>query len=226
MPTSEYLLGRRSDLSGYLIHLTRDYDDISPRKNLKSILRKGCVEARNAYCLFMRGMNSLPPAETELFKVVCFTETPLSELNYMVQTMEGRSTALSPYGLVFKKEVVRARGGNPVFYIDTRSEDGKERCEYLWSCFREAKKNGFKSEGASSLLPLINKVSNQIDFSWEREWRIAGNFNFKFNEVFLGLCPKNRLEDFEDEFPGIVWVSPRWGRDQIISKLRQLAVSE
>jgi hypothetical protein len=54
---------------------------------------------------------------------------------------------------------------------------------------------------------------------------IAGNFNFKFNEVFRPL-PKNRLEDFEDEFPGIVWVSPRWGRDQIISKLRQLAVSE
>src|SRR5437867_3244543 len=127
MPSSEYLLGRRSDLSGYLVHLTRDYDGKSAKNNLRSILRTRCVEARNVYCLFMSEITKLPPTQANLFNVVCFTETPLSELNYIVQTMEGRSACLKPYGLVFAKEVVRQAGGNPVFYVNTASSSGKER---------------------------------------------------------------------------------------------------
>jgi hypothetical protein len=168
--------------------------------------------------------NCLRPPSAELFQVVCFTEVPLSELNYIVQTMEGRTTELSSYGLVFKKEVVTAHGGNPVFYINTRSQEGKERCDYLWECFREAKKKGFEDNGASSFFSFVNKVNDRVDFSWEREWRIVGDFQFELSDVFLGLCPQTRIEEFEDAFSDIAWVSPRWGRDQIISKLRELAM--
>jgi hypothetical protein len=224
MPSSEYLLGRRSDLSSYLVHLTKECDGKSARKNLRSILRDECIEARNSYCLFMSETKKLPSPSAELFQVVCFTEVPLNELNYIVQTMEGRTTELSSYGLVFKKDVVTTHGGNPVFYIDTRSQEGKERCDYLWECFREAKKNGFEDNGASSFFPFVNKVNERVDFSWEREWRIVGDFQFELSDVFLGLCPETRIEEFEDAFSDIAWVSPRWGRDRIISKLRELAM--
>jgi hypothetical protein len=223
MPTSDYLLSRRNDLSGYLVHLTRDYQNKSAKKNLRSILKSRCIEARNAHCLFMSKIGKLQPSHARRFRTVCFTETPLSELNYLTQTMEDRSIHMSQYGLVFEKEVIRQAGGNPVFYLDTRSDEGKRRCDAFWDCFREAQEVGLRSHPFTSFLPYINKVDGKIDFSWEREWRIASDFSFDLSEVFLGLAPKDQISELEDQFSEIHWISPRWGRDQIITKLRELA---
>ena len=191
MPSRDYLLGRRTDFSNYLVHLTREYSGVEARKNLISILKTRTIEARNGYCLFKSAITELPPDQMKLFGTVCFTETPLSDLNYVTQTMEGRSTELSQYGLMFSKKVIIEAGGNPVFYLDTRSSEGKERCQAMWDCFRSAEKVGFKSHPFSSFLPFINKVDHRNDFTSKREWRIVGDFRFKRSEVFLGLCPKD-----------------------------------
>jgi hypothetical protein len=70
-----------------------------------------------------------------------------------------------------------------------------------------------------TFLPFVNKCDSKYDFSWEREWRIAGDFEFVLSDVFLGLAPTKRIEELEDKFSDFPWISPRWGRDQIISKL-------
>lgn len=43
------LLARRSDLSTFLVHLTRDYESMSARDNLKSIVSDRVIEARNPF---------------------------------------------------------------------------------------------------------------------------------------------------------------------------------
>jgi hypothetical protein len=74
-----------------------------------------------------------------------------------------------------------------------------------------------------SFLPFVNKAGHNYDFSWEREWRIIGNFKFKRSKIFLGLVPEAKISTFERGYPEIPWVSPRWGRDRLLSKLRELA---
>lgn len=220
MASKKYLLGRRSDLSNYLVHLTRRYNGRSPTDNLHSILKDRTIYARNAYCLFNSEIKRLPRAHAKLFWATCFTETPLSELNYLTREMKGRNVDLSQYGLVFNKYVIRRAGGNPVFYLDTRSEDGKERCDAMWDCFNQTESAEFDEDSFVSFLPFVNKVGHNIDFSWEREWRIVGDLEFVLSDIFLGLCPNLMIEEFENEYPKIHWISPRWGRDQIIEKLR------
>jgi hypothetical protein len=127
---------------------------------------------------------------------------------------------LSQYGLVFTKKMILKAGGNSVFYLDTRSGDGKERCSAIWRCFNQSKSVEFDEDSSISILPFINKVGHNIDFSWEREWRIVGAFKFVFSDIFLGLCPNGKIDEFESKYPKIHWISPRWGRDQIIEKLR------
>lgn len=222
MVTTEYLLSRRDDLSEYLVHLTRKYNGDEARDNLDRILKKGIIHARNPYCLFLSEIKKLGPSLSKSFNVVCFTETPLNGLAYITQRMEKRNIELSQYGLVFKRDVIQRAGGNSVFYLDTRSESGKERCRALWECYRLVESLGFKQHPFCSFLPLINKIGDYNDFSWEREWRIIGNFRFEQSDVFLGLAKKDRIAEYEKRFPDIPWISPRWGRDQIVSKLREL----
>ena len=224
MASAEYLLSRRNDLSSYLVHLTRAYGELTSADNLRRILKRGRLLARNPHCLFSSKIDSLSPDHSDLFNTVCFSEIPLSDLNYLTHKMEGRSCNLSQYGLVFHKTVVRDAGGNPVFYVDTRSTDGSKRCDALWDCFRAATKSGKTSHPFYSFLPFVNKVGRNYDFSWEREWRVVGDFDFKLSQVFLALAPESKLRIFEERFPEIPWVSPRWGRDRMLSKLRRLAI--
>ncbi len=219
MATSEYLLARRNDLSGYLVHLTRQYGRQSAADNLVRILKERTIRARGSHCLFM---HDLTEEEKSDFSTVCFTETPLSDLNYVTQEMRGRKIRLSQYGLVFAKGVVLQAGGNPVFYVDARSNKGRTRCDAFRQCFRIARKRGMAGDLYTSFLPLVNKVDTRNDFTWEREWRVVGDFAFELSDVFLGLAPKGDLFRFENDYPLFPWVSPRWGRDQMMAKLRRL----
>lgn len=38
---------------------------------------------------------------------------------------------------------------------------------------------------------------SEIDFRWEREWRVVGDFSFSLSEVAFGLCTKAENADFE-----------------------------
>jgi hypothetical protein len=52
MPTIEELLQRRTDLSTFVVHFTRDQGrDASARDNLLNILLTRCIEARNVYSM-------------------------------------------------------------------------------------------------------------------------------------------------------------------------------
>src|SRR5258707_230096 len=125
----------RDDLSRFLVHLTREYDDTPARDNLVSILRDKTIEARNAHCLFIHDINGRDFSQKlrKAFRTVCFTETPLPQLHRLSGEIPGRRVALSPYGLVFAKRALIDRGASPAIYINAY---GTGLREYLLDRFR------------------------------------------------------------------------------------------
>ena len=92
----EDLLHRRTDLSTFLVHFTRDSDDGATisQDNLLKILKTGRLEARNSYGMAMRLAERFPEvAKTQ--QAVCFTETPIEHAWMMCRQIADRSTKIS-----------------------------------------------------------------------------------------------------------------------------------
>jgi hypothetical protein len=229
----------RDDISRFVIHLTRRQGGKSARQNLVSILDKRTIEARTAHCLFSPlfgnlGFSSLLKAQ---FKTVCFTETPLNQISRLCAPLPGRKIELEPYGLVFYKDEVLARGGSPAVYINAH---GTQIRDFLLQQFRDHFK-GIKSLRKFSAgqreyhkqiiqyYSLINIISSYHDFAWEREWRYSGNFNFKLIDV-VAIIAKNP-DDFTafrkrlikgprgHTLRKIPVISPDWNYEEIVDTM-------
>lgn len=211
----EFLKGKR-DFSPLLVHLTKDDEGegISAKDILAEILTRKILLAASHYCLFDTDLekpeNSLIK---EKFKVVCFTETPLDLVDILLLELEGRYFFKpKPYGLVFTKDFIRQRGGNPVFYVSKIIFDS------LWKAYKNAKERNF-DQGDNKFLALVNYCDEQMDFHWEREWRVVGNLDFELSDVYLAFCPEKHMADFEEKFNELTFIDPKWGIYQILEKL-------
>ena len=125
---------------------------------------------------------------------------------------------LEPYGLVFLKERLRARGVNPVWYLNNEQADKDEVAQALCSLIAT------HPDEAAQMLPLVsvfgqliqpplvaNRRGGTVDFPWEREWRYpvaSGPFTFDEYDVFVGLCPADEIDGFEELFPYIAFIDP------------------
>lgn len=200
-----------------MVHLSRDGIDetgnlcFSAREILEFILDEKTLNAYNYYCIFQDRLNQLDDNLKDKFKVVCFTETPIDQIEVLLKRVQGRDTILKPYGLVFKKEYIRQKGGNPVFYVTGVLSNS------LWRVFNEASKSRFLGE-ENKLLALVNKCDESIDFHWEREWRIVGKLKFGLSDIYCGLCPEEDMAYFESKYQ-VKFISPRWGINKILDKL-------
>jgi hypothetical protein len=132
----------RDDLSNKLIHLVCGDTDQQAFDVFNSILNERQFRGGNG-CI--RGG----------FKCVCFSETPISKLGYILSNPMAHGIRYKPFGFMVDKSWLFERGGRPVIY---QSHD-----EY------------------SQLPPDLqyrhvtyepNNPSGPIDFTWEREWRI------------------------------------------------------
>jgi len=111
------VLSRRSDLSTFIVHLTRDENGDSANDRLESIVKSWKIQARNAFgTALSRLSEDGPSADSQ--KCVCFTETPLEYLHLLVGKIRGRSRQLAPYGVAITKKLARMKGVNPVWYVD------------------------------------------------------------------------------------------------------------
>ena len=220
MKRIEQVLAARADYSSFLVHLTRKQEGLPARKVLKKILKDRRLEARGTHCLFMHHVER---DDEEHFNVVCFTEAPLHQIKTFLGRIEGRDIELGPYGLVFTKDFISSKGGNPALYINTHHNPTLRKAAV--ALFEHARDDGFDDSPWTPLLPFINIFGRttggrRYDFYWEREWRIVGDLKFAYTDVVVGLCPAERVNEFEEEFPKVKFISPRWGLDQIINHLR------
>jgi len=223
--TRSQLLEKRGDLSQFLIHLARTghlklakdiYSlpqdtvvQLSARNNLEAIIKSRRIEARSAFGYFNykvplrradgRVLNSNSYVRRDWLRSVCFTETPLDHVHLQMQVIYGRQLHFEPYGLGFREEVVRGANGNPVLYVQTTNQNIRAALDELAI---DPLAHSFKA-----MMPLVEGFGPpwfprqtgpmEIDFRWEREWRVAGDFSFALSDVAFGFCPEREIQQFE-----------------------------
>lgn len=232
----------REDLSRFLVHLTRDYED-DAEDHLLDILKDKTIEARNAHCLFSPLIKSakFSPVLKKEFNTVCFTETPLPQVSSLLIDLPGRNVKLKPCGLVFWRTELVARGANPAVYINAKGSDNNLR-RYLLEQFKEHFRDiktlkRFKSQQTFfreliHYYSLITLISTNHNFAWEREWRFRGDFTFKYKDVVAVIAeqPKSFMKRCEKELGSgargyirrIPCISPYWSYEEILEEMSVL----
>jgi hypothetical protein len=225
------LLHRRSDLSTFVVHLTKDADGGAPaaRDNLWAILRDRILRAGQPMGWAHTEATALGGAALESQRVACFTETPLEHLYAMFADIRGRSVHLRGYGLAFTKVAARGMGINPVWYIDMTPGRSWELAGALDDLRERAVRDGLDTDPAGRLFPFIEGMGDWRgsggrikEFWWEREWRHRGDLVFRLEDVALLIVPADDHAAFEPLLPGRV-IDGTWGLERIIAKLAGVA---
>lgn len=238
------ILARRTDLSTFLVHLTREKDGSSPVDALLGILREQRIEARSPLGMAAKALEGAGH-DTASQNAVCFTETPLENVNLLTEHIDGRTCQFAPYGVAISRKQGRREGVNPVWYLDiTPGHDWLTNP--VNNLVREAVKTGdFDRQDIATLTPLIEQMgthaaesgeegtSYKKEFWWEREWRHVGDF--RLPNRYIVLCPSEDICAVEaaveelDEFERpqkVSYVDPRWSLEMIIGKLAGLSGSD
>ncbi|MEI6795982.1 MAG: abortive infection system antitoxin AbiGi family protein [Methanomassiliicoccales archaeon] len=226
---------KRSDLSNLLVHLTKQHEHdgktMSARDSLISIL----TPDEDGLCELRGGINGFYSRgrlkDDSRLKSVCFTEAPLDQIKHFSNPMPRKVACgheYSPYGLVFKQDVIRGWGGNPCFYVNTMGKDNVLR--NALSEFSKAQVNtGVPQQLKEQLMKVMIFINTfgptakgQItDFYWEREWRIPGSLSFYYDNIFCGLASIEDVDYFAGNYPHVPFVCPDWNIDKIIETLRE-----
>ena len=228
----------RADLSRFLVHLTRDYEG-DAEDNLLSMLKDQIIEARNAHCLFsplIKNSKFSSVLRTK-FNTVCFTEAPLPQVSSLLIDLPGRSVKLKPYGLVFWRNDLVSRGANPAVYINAAGSSSLRH--YLLAQFKGHFQNirtfhKFQARQAyfNELIhyyALVNVISTNHDFAWEREWRFVGDFKFKYKDIVAVIAedPASLIQRCRDELGSRAVncinrtpiISPYWNQEEVLEQL-------
>ncbi len=206
---------RRNDMSTFLVHLTRNTEDgRTAKENLIDIICSRVIEPRNSKGLFY----AVDEVKHQV-KSVCFNETPLSCIKYMLGKLHGRDIELSHYGLVFSKDFLMQKGANPVFYVNTYADQNRKQA--LIDTIRQ-----LPIDRQREIAPYIdifgwtNAGGEIYDFQWEHEWRYSGNFGFEWKDIIFGLCEDEYIDEVEQLFEKeIRFVSPFMSLEEIVGRL-------
>jgi hypothetical protein len=222
------VLYRRSDLSTFVVHLTRDEEHKSAKDKLKSITRDWTIRAKSPFGAAVKTLNA-KQMSTNSQECVCFTETPLEYIHLMTAEIIERDYTFKNYGIAMTKKMARKNGVNPVWYTDiTPGHDWLMKP--INALIDEAVKSGnFCDSEIAKITPFIEQMGDNRptggdlkEFWWEREWRHAGDFELP-NHV-ITICPEDDFSEFEDlvqEQQGFKpkCINPNWGLEKIIARL-------
>lgn len=164
-------------MSDHVVHFTKNYNGTDAYTNMLGILSTGVIQARNPFGICR---TKAPDLATQ--KAVCFSEVPLHLLGRLADKR-------SKYGIVFKKDFVVHRNGNPILYA------------YKDQPLIKAIKKLIAAAGTNAADPIW-EVTPFVDvpgaypkgsyfFEWEREWRKIGNFTFSPQDVAFLLIPEH-----------------------------------
>lgn len=228
----EELLSKRSDLSTFLVHLTRSQDGQSAKDRLKAIIGDRRVELGTPMGQAVSTLKA-QKVSTDSQKCVCFTETPLENVKFMLGAIEGRQCQFEPYGVAITKRHGRKNGVNPIWYVDiTPGHDWLTNP--LNKLVEEALQSQVPFEDCpiSKITPFIEQMGSgagaagggyRKEFWWEREWRSTSSVHL--GSRLLVLCPEDEFAEFKavidalDVMVKASFIDPRWSLEQIIASL-------
>ena len=177
----------RPDQSVFLAHFTKDGKDYNPGEDLSSLssipLSKMSALEKLISILKEKKIRASKVAWTDQ-SVVCFTECPWSSLLR-------HAKAYSPYGIGFTKKLVYSRHGNPVFYVNPALYK-KENWDASVYPFVTPFVPSFAADRVKNQKPFNGKA---VDYSHEREWRVAKNFTFQY--TYLRFVILDKYQDLE-----------------------------
>ncbi len=227
------VLHRRTDLSTFVVHLTRDSETSTANENLASIIQDRTLRAGEPKGWATWDRFDLSDEALATQRVVCFSETPLEHVHSLFAVIEGRALQFRGYGVAFPKMVARWMEINPVWYIDLSRAPGAWRDwpmkEALNALVTEAHED-FADRPISRLAPFIEGMGSfpngnggvrHREFSWEREWRHCGDLDLSpWWSKALWLCPESEFAQFQQLLgPGTHCVDPAWGLERIVGHL-------
>src|SRR5262249_44389044 len=132
----------------------------------------------------------------------------------------GRKHRLQPYGYVFRREFLVRAGAQMATYVNEYDPFNTLRGSYD-KIFELALKSKFK--GVSwRILPFVSAMRESYDYTWEREWRIIEELQFRYRDLVCVVMPQ------EDQVGrdrwlrhGVPVISPGWTYEQMIVEFRQ-----
>ena len=202
-------------------------DTLQAADSLSSILTAAppTIQARAPFGIFkFLGINCGKVKKNihpDWLKCVCFSETPLHELNGFYQaTQDPKNWSLKTnryrkYGLAFEASYIRSKGGHPVLYFARTQTAIQGAVEAL------AEPNIVSTTRPilpyfEPFGPLVGNPAKSIDFRWEREWRINGSLEFAYSDVSFGICDEREIPLFQNKvsnkFP---FIDPDWGIQEL-----------
>jgi hypothetical protein len=152
----------RMDISRFFLHLTRDdrntdENGAPARDNFLRILDERQILNIRPHCLHAA---RVPNEKIEAFRVACFTETPLTEIRHLLD-IPGRRIDLQPYGFVFKRRFLMAKGAQQAVYINNYFEFKRVRQSYD-SIFERALRTKFAGDDWASFWEHIGSAIDNL----------------------------------------------------------------
>ena len=135
----------RDDLSNKLIHLVKGNTEQEAFDVFNSILDERILKGGSG-CI--RGG----------FNCVCFSETPISKLGYILSNPMAHGIHYKPFGFMVDKTWLFEKGGRPVIY------QGYDEYDVLPESIK------YRHVTYEPNRPVV-----PVDFTWEREWRIRAD---------------------------------------------------
>jgi len=242
------VLSRRSDLSTFVVHLTRD--EVVEASDGERVLLPAeqklrfIIEERALKAVTPMGMATEQDDPADVTKqtqrVVCFSETPLEHIYSLVAeiTNPRRQIQLAPYGLALTKIIARRLGANPIWYVDMLPTGREWLTHAVWTLSQETVEAGaFHEQPIAKLLPFFDWMGGPFppnrptpkEFWWEREWRNVGDVGL--DEVWskiIWLCPSDERKEWAERVrqatpqglePSKAFIDPRWGLEEIVAHL-------
>lgn len=160
-------LARRSDMTGFLVHLTKGKetaDGMSAINNLVKILKDKKLKGSDTKSGFIVGNQT----------AVCLQDTPIYSLTeniYYEQMLrkenKEKKIRYLGFGIMFEKTFIYKKGGRPVIYEKTSDAKLFLPKDQWWRIVN------FDLEDEDKI----------IDWTHEREWRVCGDLEFNLSEI-------------------------------------------
>jgi hypothetical protein len=214
----------RQDLSQFLIHLTRTgpvtfRKDIFPqltqdttfhrtaKQRLEQLLTGKKILAISPFGYFhykvpitySNGHTTNPNSNVkrDWLKAACFTETPLDHIHIQTQPIMGRNLNFEPYGLAFSEGFLKRHHATPVMYFEADNLAVKKSLDQM-AVSQDAAKLKSLMPFYESFGPRIYGTGADVDFRWEREWRVTNHVSFDWSDVSFGLCRESDIPHFSN----------------------------